>query len=64
MSYVKTTWQTGDIVTAEKLNNAEQGIAQNAHDIEDLSADTTYLKNTLSEYESIFTGDIDDSVQN
>jgi hypothetical protein len=36
MSYEKTTWQTGDTVTAEKLNNAEQGIAQNAHDIEDL----------------------------
>ena len=26
MSYNKTTWQTGDVVTAEKLNNAEQGI--------------------------------------
>lgn len=26
MSYVKTTWQTGDIVTAEKLNKMEQGI--------------------------------------
>ena len=26
MSYNKTTWQTGDIVTAEKLNNIENGI--------------------------------------
>lgn len=26
MSYVKTTWQTGDIVTADKLNKMEQGI--------------------------------------
>ena len=26
MSYVKTTWQTGDIVTANKLNKMEQGI--------------------------------------
>lgn len=55
MSYVKTTWKTGDTVTAEKLNNAEQGIAQNAHDIEtindsieDLSADANELKNTLT----------------
>ena len=26
MSYVKTTWQTGDIVTADRLNKMEQGI--------------------------------------
>lgn len=26
MSYIKTTWQTGDTVTAEKLNHAENGI--------------------------------------
>ena len=26
MSYVKTVWETGDIITAEKLNNAESGI--------------------------------------
>lgn len=27
MAYNKTTWQTGDIVTSEKLNNIENGIA-------------------------------------
>lgn len=27
MAYNKTTWQTGDIVTADKLNNLEQGVA-------------------------------------
>lgn len=26
MSYVKTTWATGDVITAEKLNNMEGGI--------------------------------------
>lgn len=26
MSYTKTNWQTGDIVTAEKLNNLENGV--------------------------------------
>lgn len=26
MSYTKTNWQRGDIITAEKLNHAEQGI--------------------------------------
>lgn len=27
MAYNKTTWETGDVITAEKLNNAEAGIA-------------------------------------
>ena len=26
MAYVKTTWQTGDVITAEKLNHAENQI--------------------------------------
>lgn len=27
MSYVKTVWETGDVITAEKLNNLEDGVA-------------------------------------
>ena len=27
MAYIPTEWQTGDIITAEKLNKAENGIA-------------------------------------
>ena len=27
MGYIPTEWQTGDIITAEKLNKAEEGIA-------------------------------------
>lgn len=26
MSYTKTTWETGDVITAQKLNNMETGI--------------------------------------
>lgn len=26
MSYEKTTWQNGDVITAEKLNNLENGV--------------------------------------
>lgn len=26
MSYVKTVWETGDVITAEKLNNLEAGV--------------------------------------
>lgn len=29
MSYTPTNWQTGDTITAEKLNNMESGITQN-----------------------------------
>lgn len=28
MSYTPTVWETGDVVSAEKLNNIEQGIAE------------------------------------
>lgn len=33
MSYVKTTWVTGDIVTAPKLNNIENGVYNNDQNI-------------------------------
>lgn len=29
MAYTKTVWQTGDVITAAKLNNAEDGIEAN-----------------------------------
>ena len=29
MSYTPTTWKSGDIVTSEKLNKLEQGVANN-----------------------------------
>ena len=27
MAYTPNTWNTGDVITAEKLNNLEQGVA-------------------------------------
>ena len=32
MAYEKHTWQTGEVITAEKLNNLEDGIAQGGSD--------------------------------
>ena len=29
MSYIKTTWNKGDTITADKLNNIENGIETN-----------------------------------
>ena len=37
MAYTPTEWKTGDIITAEKLNKAEQGI-KDAHDAADISS--------------------------
>ena len=33
MSYTPNTWQTGDTITATKLNNMEQGIADTSYDL-------------------------------
>lgn len=33
MSYEKQTWQTGDVVTANKLNHMEDGIATGGGDV-------------------------------
>ena len=35
MSYIPTEWQTGDIITAAKLNNIENGIVNNEEAIDD-----------------------------
>ena len=37
MSYTPTEWKTGDVITAERLNKAEQGI-KDAHDAADTSS--------------------------
>ena len=46
MAYNKTTWANGDVITAQKLNNAENGIAANDEEI-------TGLKDDLSTSASI-----------
>ncbi len=38
MSYEKHTWQTGETITAEKLNNLENGLADCGKGIEIISA--------------------------
>ena len=39
MSYTKTTWSNGDVISAAKLNNAEGGIEANDLAISDLKSD-------------------------
>ena len=39
MSYVKTNWKNGDVITAEKLNNLENGASDKGYEIEKLISD-------------------------
>ena len=34
MPYVKTEWETGDLITAEAMNNMEDGVATAVEDAE------------------------------
>ena len=47
MAYVKTTWATGDVITAAKLNNMESGIE--AHDPLIVSVENTEAGSVMSE---------------
>ena len=62
MGYTKNTWQTGDVVTAAKLNNMENGIAD-ANSIvlivSVIEEDDIYLSNTWQEiHDAIENGKI------
>lgn len=43
MAYEKQTWQTGETITAQKLNHMEDGIFQSSSKSNDLVITTTYL---------------------
>lgn len=46
MSYTPTEWETGDVVTAEKLNKLEQGVANSGGS--GLIVGTTFSDNVLT----------------
>lgn len=61
MSYEKTIWNTGDIITAEKMNHIENGIAEdisdksleNLEDIDELGDNDMILVNRNGEIKQI-----------
>lgn len=64
MSYTPTEWKTGDVITAERLNKAEQGI-KDAHDnAADISSEiSTEVASWLDEHVNITEGvNIDDTL--
>ena len=58
MSYSKTTWENGDVITAEKLNHAENGIAAAAPVI------VTFVYEDEQEHLSMKAGEIADALAN
>lgn len=47
MAYTPTEWETGDVITAEKLNKAESGIAANSVlDVTVTKEDAAYVADT------------------
>ena len=64
MSYTKNTWQTGDIVTAEKMNHIEQGIANGSiFVIEGVVAEELYNEENNSYYGMFTTNKSIDEVK-
>lgn len=64
MSYTPTEWKTGDVITAERLNKAEQGI-KDAHDNDaDISSEVaTEVASWLDEHINVTEGvNIDDTL--
>lgn len=64
MAYTPTVWETGDVITAEKLNKAEQGIAAANADILIVTASEGTLDKKFSEiysaYPKVLFADDDD----
>lgn len=63
MAYDKYTWNTGETITAPKLNHIEEGIKNNDNGITQLGESITNLNNTVAElgnkskYELVDGGD-------
>lgn len=61
MSYTPTNWQTGDTVTAEKLNRLENAVFENSDTIEIMSARDVPLIVTLTPTDLDMSGTMDKS---
>lgn len=56
MAYNKHTWEYGETITASKLNNMEDGIANADTKVGDLTTDVSDLKNALSQTKENLNG--------
>lgn len=64
--YVKTVWETGDLITSSRLNNMEDGISNNRTDIDLLKSllveEPTYTAPTLQFTSSLSSAELGSSV--
>lgn len=58
MAYSKTTWADGDVITAAKLNNAENGIEANAAAITAADAAIAAIAADVAESATVTNGSI------
>lgn len=49
MAYTKQDWTTGEVITEEKLDHMEDGIAQNASDISSLNTSLSVLGSVVTD---------------
>lgn len=50
MSYTPTEWESGEVITAEKLNNIERGVIKVEEEAMDKPYSKTYIENNLYTY--------------
>ena len=55
MSYEKTTWQNGDVITAEKLNNLENGVENAGNSIQRVAHLKLYNKYSVTFSKDVMT---------
>lgn len=63
MSYTKTTWSNGDVITAVKLNNLEDGTEANDLEISDLRSDLGDLSDLETTDKSSIVAAINEAAQ-
>ena len=61
MSYTPTTWETGDTITAEKLNNIEGGIVNSCLIVNDVSGTLDKTFSQISSAQCAFIKKVDSS---
>lgn len=63
MSYTPTVWETGNVVTAQKLNKLENGLASVASDADDLKSQIGDLSDLDTEDKSSLVAAINEAAQ-
>lgn len=58
MTYNKTTWKTGDVITEDKLNNIENGIEATSSAVDVITTDITQMQQEINDLKNKPTSSI------